>query len=153
MAAVRTLSKELEKLDENPLDGISVGPNGDNMFEWLGTIDGPEGTPYEGGTFEFRIDIPKNYPKDDRGPQFTFLTKIFHPNVATNGHVCLLSSGKAKTITEALGYVPSLLAAPSAADPADFGANGVPEAVTVFNTDPEKFKKIASDWTKKYASD
>lgn len=148
MAAVRILTKELEKLNENPIDGVSVGPDGDDMLVWLGSIDGPEGTPYEGGTFEFRIDIPKTYPKDEKGPQFIFLTKIFHPNVAINGKVELPKY----SVTEVLSYISVLLSAPSGTD-APCDQQNVPEALKLFKENREEFSKKAKEWTEKYAKE
>ena len=34
----------------------------DNHRELIGTITGPPGTPYEGGTYKLRIKIPETYP-------------------------------------------------------------------------------------------
>ena len=146
MAAVKILTKELQKLEEEPIDGVTVSTSGDNMFEWLGTIDGPEGTPYEGGSFEFRIEIPKTYPKDDRGPQFTFTTKIFHPNVATNGKVDMSK----QTVTFMIRMALSILSNPNDVDvPCD--AEMVSEALKTFKDNRDIFNKIAKEWTKKYA--
>ena len=42
-------------------------------------MKGPNGTPYEGGLFTIRIIFPYNYPKS--GPEFRFMTYIYHLNV------------------------------------------------------------------------
>ena len=56
----------------------------------IGTINGPEGTPYEGGVFDVDILIPKEYPFEP--PKMKFMTKIWHPNVSSQtGAICLVS--------------------------------------------------------------
>ena len=146
--AARKLTKELEKLDESPIDGVSVCTDGDDMFKWVGTIGGPEGTPYEGGTFEFHIDIPKTYPKDENWPQFTFLTKIFHPNVAVSGKVDLPKY----SVTEVLNGIIGLMKMPNVSDtPCD--QEKTPEPLKLFKENKEEFNKKAKEWTEKWAMD
>ncbi len=45
------------------------------------------GTPYEGGFFKMKLVLGKEFPSIP--PQGFFLTKIFHPNVAKNGAICV----------------------------------------------------------------
>ena len=42
-------------------------------------MQGPAGTPYEGGTFQLAINVPDAYPLVP--PGIRYVTKIFHPNV------------------------------------------------------------------------
>jgi len=67
--------------------GVSAFPDGDNIFQWTGTIDGGKGTVYEGLTFKLMLKFPTNYPFE--APQVTFSTPCFHPNVDQNGNICL----------------------------------------------------------------
>lgn len=46
-----------------------------------------EGTPYEGGQFRMKIVLGESFPSQP--PKGFFLTKIFHPNVAKNGAICV----------------------------------------------------------------
>lgn len=53
---------------------------------------GPQDTPFEGGTFELVINVPEQYPLV--APNVRYRTKIFHPNVhfkvrRTRTHVVL----------------------------------------------------------------
>lgn len=58
------------------------------MRKWKALIWGPTDTPYEGGLFEVRLKIPKDYPFV--APKVTFITKIFHPNIGDDdGFTCL----------------------------------------------------------------
>ena len=45
------------------------------------------GTPYAGGHFKMKLVLGKNFPSEP--PKGFFLTKIFHPNVAKNGEICV----------------------------------------------------------------
>ena len=45
------------------------------------------GTPYEGGVFRMKLVLSRDFPASP--PQGFFLTKIFHPNVAKNGAICV----------------------------------------------------------------
>ena len=47
----------------------------------------PAGTPYEGGVFRIKLVLGSDYPSAP--PRGYFLTKIFHPNVAANGDICV----------------------------------------------------------------
>jgi ubiquitin-protein ligase len=42
---------------------------------------------WKGGTFQFSINTPAMYPHDP--PKVMCLTKIYHPNIDMEGHVCL----------------------------------------------------------------
>lgn len=45
------------------------------------------GTPYAAGFFRVKLVLGKDFPQTP--PKAYFLTKIFHPNVATNGEICV----------------------------------------------------------------
>merc|ERR1719479_68526 len=58
-------------------------------------MEGPEGTPYEGGWFKASLVFPKEFP--NKPPKMTFLTKGFwHPNVYKDGKVCISILHEAK---------------------------------------------------------
>ncbi|KAM6541721.1 hypothetical protein CsatB_006168 [Cannabis sativa] len=48
---------------------------------------GPEGTVYEKGVFNIKIQIPERYPFQP--PTMTFATQIYHPNIDNGGRICL----------------------------------------------------------------
>ena len=45
------------------------------------------GTPYAGGLFKVKLVLSKSFPSEP--PKGFFLTRIFHPNVASNGEICV----------------------------------------------------------------
>ncbi|WOL18301.1 ubiquitin-conjugating enzyme E2 22 [Canna indica] len=84
---IKQLAKELKNLDETPPEGIKVVVNDDNFSTIFADIEGPAGTPYENGVFRMKLLLPHDFPQSP--PKGYFLTKIFHPNVATNGEICV----------------------------------------------------------------
>lgn len=74
------LFREYKTLSTNPPDGITAGPvSEDDMFHWEALIQGPEGTPYEGGIFAAELKFPKDYPLSP--PTMKFVGGgVWHPN-------------------------------------------------------------------------
>lgn len=61
--------------------------NEEDLTDIQAEIEGPVGTPYENGIFRCKLVLSNNFPSSP--PRAFFLTKIFHPNVAPNGDVCV----------------------------------------------------------------
>ena len=38
--------------------GISAFPDGDNLLSWIGTVEGPKESVYEGLTYKLRLEFP-----------------------------------------------------------------------------------------------
>ena len=97
----------------DPAPGISAFPAGDNLMTWAATIEGSDGTCYEGAplssvecwkmptiilrallamaglSYEMSVNFSEKYPFD--APTVKFITPCFHPNVDTAGtHCCSL---------------------------------------------------------------
>lgn len=70
-----------------PTPGVSAFPHNGDMLHWIGTITGPEKTPYEGLTLKLGFVFPATYPYVP--PEVRFKTPIYHPNVDMKGRICL----------------------------------------------------------------
>ncbi|XP_020206186.1 ubiquitin-conjugating enzyme E2 22 [Cajanus cajan] len=84
---IKQLAKELKSLDESPPEGIKVVVNDDDFSTIYADIEGPAGTPYDNGVFRMKLLLSHDFPHSP--PKGFFLTKIFHPNIATNGEICV----------------------------------------------------------------
>ena len=85
--ALKRINKELQDLARDPPAQLSAGPAGEDLFCWQATIMGPPDSPYQGGVFFLTIHFPTDYPF--KPPKVAFTTKIYHPNINTNGSICL----------------------------------------------------------------
>jgi len=86
--AERRLLKDLKRMhDDEAQDSIQATPSGDSLFHWEAVIFGPDDTIWEGGCFNLTMEFPEDYP--NKPPKVKFLTKMFHPNIYSDGSICL----------------------------------------------------------------
>jgi len=89
--AIKRVLIDLVDIFNDPIDDCFIHYAEDNIMEIYVLIIGQKNTPYEGGFYQFKIDISNKYPFDP--PKVSFLStydKIrFHPNLYDNGKVCL----------------------------------------------------------------
>ena len=79
---------DLKAVKQNPPEGVSASPiSEDNLMIWSATVFGPDDTPWEGGIFSMRLTFNDQYP--DKPPRVRFETKVYHPNIDSDGAVCL----------------------------------------------------------------
>ncbi|KAF7123049.1 hypothetical protein CNMCM5793_001225 [Aspergillus hiratsukae] len=104
-------------------------------------------SPYSGGVFFLTIHFPTDYPF--KPPKVNFTTRIYHPNINSNGSICLDilrdQWSPALTISKVLLSICSMLTDPNPDDPL------VPEIAHVYKTDRPRYEATAREWTRKYA--
>ena len=131
----------------NDIPGITLTPVGDNIRYFLAGIEGPQGTPYAGGLFWLRIMIAEQHPF--RPPRMTFLTQIYHPNIDSQGRICIdiLSDQYSTELTlqKCLLSITSMLAHPGLEEPL------VMEIAQTYINDRDTYNANAALYTQKCA--
>jgi len=137
-ASAKLLQNQFKKIQSEPVEGIAVELNDDNLHEWKVYIEGPKETFYEGGIFQLAMKFPSDYPMSP--PTVTFISDFWHPNVYPDGKVCISilhppgvdeMSGElpeerwlpTQTVTTILLSIISLLSAPNTSSPANVDAS------------------------------
>ena len=139
--------KEMGK--DDAITGVRITQPGADTLYWDVEIDGPVGSPYEGGVFELSCMFPFNYPNEP--PRINFKTQIYHPNVSSNGSICfnplkteIWQSNNFTTAVVLVG-IRLLLADPTAEDPLNY------EAGQLFLKDRNAFNQKAKEVTAQFA--
>ena len=147
MSLPRRIKKETERLQSDPVAGISCTPYEDNLRYFSVVLQGPKGTPFADGLFSMELFLPEEYPMVP--PKVRFLTKIYHPNIDKLGRICLdiLKSkwSPALQIRTVLLSIQALLSSPEPDDPLDTGV------ADHWKSDQAGAERQARDWTQKYA--
>lgn len=164
----RRIVKETQRLQTEPIAGISCVPFEDNPRHFKVVMAGPGETPYENGVFHLELFLPGEYPMTP--PKVRFLTKIYHPNIDGLGRICLdILKDKwspALQIGSMLLSIQALLSSPEPDDPlgSSFFSfffesfNHLPIIYTDaniaehFKTNPAEATKMAKEWTEKFAT-
>ncbi|KAJ2808339.1 Ubiquitin-conjugating enzyme E2 2 [Coemansia helicoidea] len=117
----RRLMRDFKRLQNDPTEGISGAPCPDNIMVWNAVIFGPADTPFEDGTFKLSLTFDESYP--NKPPLVKFISRMFHPNVYTNGELCLdiLQNRWSPTydVSAILTSIQSLLHDPNSTSPAN----------------------------------
>uniref|UniRef100_A0A665VDK6 E2 ubiquitin-conjugating enzyme n=1 Tax=Echeneis naucrates TaxID=173247 RepID=A0A665VDK6_ECHNA len=152
--ALKRIQKELNDLQRDPPASCSAGPVGEDMILWwvyyltkICSFFFQNDSPYHGGVFFLSVHFPTDYPF--KPPKVAFTTKIYHPNINSNGSICLdiLRSqwSPALTVSKVLLSICSLLCDPNPDDPL------VPDIAHIYKSDRQKYNKVAREWTQRYA--
>lgn len=88
-SSARRLRSEVDDLQHDPLPGVEVEVQRQHCEVCDATIQGPVGTPYEGGVFVLRIAVGDDYPFAP--PTVEFTTRVMHLNMSIllNGRTAL----------------------------------------------------------------
>lgn len=145
--ALKRINKELNDLSKDPPAQCSAGPVKEDLFHWNAILHGPPESPYAKGMFRLDIHFPTDYPF--KPPKVSFITRIYHPNINSNGSICLdilrTQWSPALTISKVLLSISSMLCDPNPDDPL------VPEIARLYKTDRKAYDRHAAEWTRKYA--
>eukprot|EP01084_Bolivina_argentea_P316801 549209_1 len=110
---------------------------------------GPEGTPYEGGTFRVQVTLPNDFPYSS--PSIGFQTQIYHPNIdEISGSVCLNALNECwSPMFDLLNiftmFLPHLLRYPNASDPLNA------EAASLLLRDSVAYNHKVQKWVQNFA--
>ena len=146
--ATKRIKKELEEISKEPPSNCSAGLiDTNNIFNWSATILGPSDSPYAGGVFRLNIIFNEKYPF--KPPKVKFVTRIFHPNINSNGSICLdilnVNWSPALTITKLLLSISSLLTDPNPNDPL------VKSIADMYIHQKDEYNRKAREYTLRYA--
>lgn len=139
-SAQRRLLRDFKKMTADAPRGISAAPVGDDLFNWSAIVLGAQDTAWEGGVWKLKMTFTSEYPA--KPPHVRFETEVFHPNVFTDGQICLdLLKGSgwspAYDVCTILLAIQSLLADPDTHATPEGGAN--PDAESLFVRDRQAY--------------
>ena len=148
--ALRRIEKELKYFNGDDLEeGYTAGPiDESDMYKWIGTFQGPENTPYEGGTFTVKIEFPLDFPF--KPPKVTSETKVYHPSFKrSDGSICLdLLKDQWTPETKLIDIfkaIQTLLEVPNLDHFLE------EEIAKQLKENKDEFEKTAREWTEQYA--
>ncbi|CAO1613775.1 unnamed protein product [Sympodiomycopsis kandeliae] len=146
---LRRVNKEIQDIKNDKASKVEIALIDDSPFHLVGTFPGPEGSPYEKGTFDVDIQIPDSYPFQPL--KMKFITKVYHPNISSaSGAICLDILKDAwspiLTLKSTLLSLRSLLCSPEPNDPQDA------EVAKHYLSDKKSWEETARYWTDIYAN-
>mmetsp|Transcript_123940 Transcript_123940/g.185268 ORF Transcript_123940/g.185268 Transcript_123940/m.185268 type:complete len:146 (+) Transcript_123940:42-479(+) len=142
----KRLQREFQDISSNPPSWLSTcSLVGDDLQKWRTQITGPEGSPFAGGKFVVSVEFSNDYPF--KPPKVQFMTKVYHPNVKSDGQICTLGFPWApqNKAQDYLLLVRQLLEHPSDEDPLE------PAIGSEYKNNRAKYEKKAKEHTAKYA--
>lgn len=142
------LDLQFNKLKNSDLPIVRCDYINNDKKHWKIVFTGSQCSPYDDGYFILELLFNKGvFPKF--GPEAKFITKMFHPNVDENGHVCIniLNSWSPKTtIYEVILGILEIMDNPIP----DGGYSN--EAKKLLETNVDEFYKKVEEYTTAYAT-
>ena len=141
------------------------------MERFEGELRGPPGTPYEGGIFRFAMTIPQDWPYF--GPRVQLLTRMFSAGVSESGenpwnlrwHDPTWRDTGGGTLWPAAYQLIHVLIeyevmlGGEVGWEGEFAANVEPchvmdsRRAELWREDPDEYKRLAREWTRRYATE
>ncbi|PFH49620.1 hypothetical protein AMATHDRAFT_62851 [Amanita thiersii Skay4041] len=144
---LKRIHREINDLKKEDLGPMTLIPSDDNLFNWKGTIPGPQGSVYEGGIFDVDITLASDYPFT--APRVVFKTRIYHMNISEQGNICIdilkQNWSPALSLFKVMLSLSSLLTDPNPKDPL------VPSIATQFVRNRQLHDSTARLWTDRHA--
>ena len=143
--ARRRLKNEFKRVNETDhlTYFFSTSPEKNNIMTWNAVIFGIYGSLYESGVFKLVMIFCREYPY--KPPKVKFLSRIFHPNVSSDGTVCpeILQRNwsPATTVTLIIKRLISLLDNPCLDDETNYN----PRATDLFQTNKLNYTNFVND--------
>ncbi|CAO1941954.1 unnamed protein product [Urochloa humidicola] len=147
---IMRIRRELRKIWVDPPAFCRPGASPvTDLLHWEVVIDGPDGSPFAGGTFPVDVDFVGHYPFQH--PKITFKTKVYHPSIDSEGEMMLdifqYNWSPAMTVHKLLLFIVSVLY-----DPMLDGHRVNDEVNDVYESDAELYEQMARAWTWEYSS-
>ncbi|KAK6464830.1 ubiquitin-conjugating enzyme/RWD-like protein [Scheffersomyces coipomensis] len=143
----RRIEKDVMELMMSDHD-VTLVNDSIQKFEVL--FHGPVDTPYEGGTWIVRVELPDQYPI--KSPSIGFSNKIYHPNIDEgSGSVCLDVINQTWSPMFGLlnifeNFLPHLLRYANPGDPLNT------EASNLMQKDENKYNEMVKQFVRQYAT-
>lgn len=132
------IKKEISEASKLNNEELRIEPciDGD-MYRWKAFMIPSKSSVYHDTVLELSINFPATYPYAP--PSITFDTPVFHPNINSNGTICISTLAKdwspALTVEKTLLSILSMLDEPNPCDPLR------PDAAELYLTDKKIYYK------------
>jgi ubiquitin-conjugating enzyme E2 D len=141
MAYKARIQKDYQNIIKDPIQNCTVTLVNDSLNEWNVEMDGPDDELYRDVRLKLNIRFSDQYPF--KPPNVKFLTNIYHPNVGSDGGICIsiLKSewSPGLSVSKIMISICSLLTDPNENDPYNS------DAATVYKKDREQYKRNVRD--------
>jgi ubiquitin-conjugating enzyme E2 I len=110
-----------------------------------------KGTDWEGGVYDLIIEFSDNYPS--KPPKCKFAKPLFHPNVFSNGDICLniINDGEKSTWTAAITLKQILMGIQDLLDNPNNNDAAQAKAYHIYKNDMSEYGRLVRAQAKKFA--